>query len=86
METHAIDLDDVPDEDLGNRPTENGHDVAVPMSEDRDPDNNGVDEDEQPHSTNGGEGVLFSPLHQMHHALLFGRLPIVLMRGSSTHS
>lgn len=56
VETHAIDLDDVPDEDLGNRPTENGHDVAVPMSEDRDPDNNGVDEDEQPHSTNGGEG------------------------------
>lgn len=60
---YVIDLDDVFDEDFGNRLMENGYDVVVFMSEDRDLDNNGVDEDEQFYLINGGEGVFFSFLY-----------------------
>lgn len=54
METHAIDLDDEPNnEELGNGHTENGHAPAEPMSEDRE-----ADGEEEPTSTNPGEGKL----------------------------
>lgn len=62
METHAIDLDDEPDnyEDLANNGSMgNGHIPAEPMSEDREPDDNGTD-GEEPTSTNAGEGELLS--------------------------
>ena len=36
----------------------NGHVPADPMSEDREPDSNGIDGDGQPSSTNAGEGAL----------------------------
>jgi len=60
VETHAIDLDDEPNnyEDLGNGSTGNGDAPAEPMSEDREPESNGTDGEEQPTSTNAGEGEL----------------------------
>lgn len=57
VDTHAIDLDDEPEEDLANtRPVENGHDAAEPMNEDREPDGNGAHEEGQPPSTDANTG------------------------------
>lgn len=68
METHAIDLDDEPNnhEDLGNGSMANGYVPATPMSEDREPDDNGAYREEQPTPTNAGEGeLLFLDLFRM---------------------
>ncbi|KAG0585134.1 hypothetical protein M758_3G261900 [Ceratodon purpureus] len=57
VETHAIDLDDEPnDEDLRNMPNGNGHNPVDSMGEDREPDSNGIDGEEQPSPTDAAEG------------------------------